>query len=42
MQRHAHRFSDKLGKRAELGAGAVLILLGAKTIIEHLGADAQG
>jgi hypothetical protein len=36
MQRHAHRFSNKLGKRA------VLMLLDAKNLIEHLGADSQG
>jgi putative Mn2+ efflux pump MntP len=38
----AHRFSDKLGRRAELVGDAVLILLGARTLIEHLGADSQG
>jgi putative Mn2+ efflux pump MntP len=42
MQRHAHRFSNKLGKRAELVVGAVLILLSAKTLIEHLDADSRG
>jgi putative Mn2+ efflux pump MntP len=38
----AHRFSDKLGKRAEVVAGAVLIVLGAKTLIDHLGAGSEG
>lgn len=29
-------FGEKLGKRAELAGGAVLILIGAKILIEHL------
>ena len=33
----AGSFASKLGKRAEIGAGAALILIGAKIVLEHVG-----
>ena len=31
-------FASRLGRRAEIGAGVVLVVIGAKIVLEHLGA----